>query len=157
MKRVCVLVVWILLFFLITQICTFDLLTLKNYALSLLSFTTVSQLKKKQNRKTLITLFSKAAQLCDNRWAKTLKQAKSGISRLSTGWLFLRLHRSPGTADGPREPRQAGGLRETQHRPDDPPWMRWVERVGAQGSTGVVSSSGVGSGLAETSQTRPFQ
>lgn len=60
---------------------------------------TVSQIKKK-NRKTLITLFPKAAQVCDNRWVETLKQAKSSISRLKTCWLCLRLRGPPRTPDG---------------------------------------------------------
>ena len=82
----------IVLFFLITQTCAFDHLILKKKKKpSHLSFMTISHIiKKKQNPTGLITLFSKAAQVCDNRWVETLKQAKSSLSRLATCGLCLR-------------------------------------------------------------------
>lgn len=98
----------------------------QKYTFSLLS---CDQLSKNKTEKTLITLFSKAAQVCDNRWVETLKQAKSSISGLNTCWLGLRLHRSPRTADAD-DPQQAEGSRGAAHRPDDAPWMWWGKAGG---------------------------
>lgn len=85
----------------------------------------------KTTAKNCYHLFSKAKQVCDNRWSETLKQAKSSITGLTTvGPAPDSFQRSPRTPDGRLE---LGGWAERtpNHNPDDVQWMGW-EKGGAE-------------------------
>lgn len=72
-----------------------------------------------ENKKTLSTFSSKAAQVCDNRWAETLKQAKSSITKLNaiglaSGSLQRSLREAGWSLGGGQAGSQAGRLTITQ-------------------------------------------
>lgn len=112
-----------------------------------------------ENKKTLITFIAKAAQVCDNRWAETLKRAKSSNTELNaiglaSGSLQRSLRKPPTlhpplTAAWSSAGRQPDGTLD--HNPDDARWM-WWERGGGglKGRGEGLDVSGVSGQLPET-------